>query len=246
MAMAVALLSTFLLTVGLVKEPRGKRMTGRPHPGLLSAFHIETRRHRIFLRLVGSRFLFLLGTYGVGRFFLFYVEDRLGLGRAGAASQTGMLLGALALLTGLSSPPAGWAADRFGRLPLIRVGAFGSVVGVLGLVAAGSAAQLLLWGALMAVGSAAFAAGNWAFITDVVPPEEAGRFMGLANFGTAGAAAVAGLAGPLVDWGNGVSGGSGYIALFAVAACAFGASALALRGIDRTVSAGRMVEVAAG
>jgi MFS family permease len=157
-----------------------------------------------------------------------------------------MLLGALALLTALSSPPAGWAADRFGRLPLIRLGAAGSGLGVLGLIGAGSGSELLFWGALMAMGSAAFAAGNWAFITDVVPPEEAARFMGLANFGTAGAAAVAGLAGPLVDWGNGVSGGSGYIALFAVAASSFGASALALRGIDPTARAGRMVEVTAG
>ena len=83
----------------------------------------------------------------------------------------------------------------------------------------------------MAFGSSAFAAANWALTADVAPPDEAARFLGLANIGTAGAAAAAGLFGPLVDWGNGATPGMGYTALFAAAGVAFIASALAVRGV---------------
>ena len=54
---------------------------------------------------------------------------------------------------------------------------------------AGSALQLFLFGGLMALGSAAFAAANWALTADVAPPHEAARFLGLANIGTTGAEA---------------------------------------------------------
>jgi hypothetical protein len=66
---------------------------------------------------------------------------------------------------------------------------------------------------------------------DLAPQEEAGRFFGLANFGTAGAAAAAGLFGPLVDWANRFSPGSGYPALFVLAALVFMASVLPLRSL---------------
>jgi hypothetical protein len=85
----------------------------------------------------------------------------------------------------------------------------------------------------MALGSAAIAAANWAYNADVAPADEAARFLGLANVGTAGAAAAAGLFGPLVDWGNRMGPGAGYTALFISAGLAFIASALALRGVAR-------------
>jgi len=59
--------------------------------------------------------LFLLGTYAVGRFFLYFVADRLGIPRLQAADEAGSLLAGLALATALASPAAGWLADRHGR-----------------------------------------------------------------------------------------------------------------------------------
>ena len=90
-----------------------------------------------------------------------------------------------------------------------------------------------MFGGLMALGSAAFAAANWALTADVVPPAEAARFFGLANFGTAGAAAAAGLFGPVVDWANAIGPGAGYgyTLLFVASAFVFIASAFALRGM---------------
>ena len=109
-------------------------------------------------------------------------------------------------------------------------GAVLSAIGVLMLVWANSPGEILAFGALMSLGSAAFAGGSWALLADLVPKHEPARFFGLANFSTAGAAAAAGLFGPVIDWGDRISPGMGFPALFILAAVAFLASALALRG----------------
>jgi MFS family permease len=111
------------------------------------------------------------------------------------------------------------------------VGAALSAAGALALGTATSTWQALAFGGLMAAGSGAFSSASWAMMADLVPREEAARYFGLANFGTAGAAACAGLLGPLVDWGNGVAPGGGYVALFAASSLAFAASAAAVRGV---------------
>jgi MFS family permease len=237
-AIAAALVLTFLLTVWLVREPT-QPPAPPPAAAVLSAFRIDYRRHAAFVRLVGSRFLFLLGTFAVGRFFLFFIEDRLGLRGGEAAPVAGMLLGTLALLTAVSAPLAGWAADRVGRLPLMWIGAAASAIGVLGLVASDSVGRILLFGGLMAVGSAAFSTANWALTADVVPSTESARFLGLANAGTAGAAAAAGLFGPLVDVGNAASPGRGYTALFLAVSVVFVLSGLTIRGLPTPMRAVR-------
>ena len=47
-----------------------------------------------------------------------------------------------------------------------------------------------------------FLTSNWALANRMAPPEQAGRQMGLTNIATAGAAALARLEGPAVDWLN--------------------------------------------
>jgi MFS family permease len=98
------------------------------------------------------------------------------------------------------------------------------------LVWAGSAGQILLFGGLMSIGSAAFAGGSWALLADVVPKDESARYFGLANFGTAGAAAAAGLFGPVIDWVDGIFPGMGFSVLFMLASLAFLTSALPIKG----------------
>jgi MFS family permease len=127
--------------------------------------------------------------------------------------------------------PAGWLSDRLGRPALMVAGAVLSAAGALLLIGAGAQAGILLAGGLMGVGSAAFAGANWAMTADLAPREEAGRFFALANFGTAGAAAAAGLFGPLVDAADRLSAGAGYPALFLACALAFGASIAAVRRV---------------
>lgn len=231
LALAVVLLLTLLLTAILVREPAQPQLSGSDHVSLFSAFQLDFKQHRAFVRLVGSRFLFLLGTYLVGRFLLYFLADRLNLDPGRAAEQAGGLLAGLTLVSVVVAPLAGWAADRLGRTPLMMAGAGLSAVGVLLLIPAASTMEIFLFGSLMAVGSAAFAGANWALTADLAPPAEAARFLGLANFGTAGAAAAAGLLGPVIDWANQSVPGGGYIVLFSASGLAFVASALPLRGL---------------
>jgi MFS family permease len=220
------LLVTFLLTMALVRE-RDRQKESQQQVSLTAAFRINLREHRAFAWLVVSRFLFLLGTYVVGRFLLFFTAERLNLNVDAAGEQTAVILSMLTLIAVLCAPIAGWLADRVGRLPLMLLGAGASALGVLLLMAANSAVQMLLFGSLMSVGSALFAASNWALAADLVPRAEAARFLALANFGTAGAAAAAGLFGPLIDLGNRLQPGTGYVLLFIAATSTFAASGFA-------------------
>jgi MFS family permease len=163
--------------------------------------------------LIAARFLFLLGAFGVSRFLLLLVADRLGIVPSRAADEAGLLLAALALLTVLAAVPFGRLADRRGRLPVMALGVVLSAAGILALIPSAGVAGVVIGGSLMSAGTAAFVTANWAALTDLTPGPHAGRLMGIANVGTGGAAAAAGLLGPLIDIG-------GFAPALAVAAAA--------------------------
>jgi len=148
-----------------------------------------------FTRLVVARFLFLFGTYAVGRFLLLLVSDR---GAAGAGA-TGALLAAFTLLTALAAIPAGRFTDRVGRDRGMTVGAACAAAGIVALIPDASLLGIAAGGTLMSVGTAMFMTANWAATTRLAEPATAGRTMALANIGTGLAAASAGLLGPLID-----------------------------------------------
>ena len=231
-AICALLVITYSLAVLLTPEDRPGRsgIAKINRPPLPNIFRLDPAQQTAFLRQIVARFLFLLGIYATGRFLLFFVAERLGLSEDQAAEQTGNLLAGLALITILASPLTGWLADRIGRVPLMIAGAILSAASALMLVWANSANQILLFGGLMSLGSAAFAGGSWALLADVVPKKESARYFGLANFSTAGAAAAAGLFGPMLDGVERLSPGTGYSVLFILAAVAFLASALPLKG----------------
>lgn len=224
---------TLLLTIVMVREPKrdGLEQAGPLRLTLADAFRLDWKSHRAFVWLVIARFLFLLGTFGVGRFLLLFVAYRLGINPARAEDETAALFSVLLLITALASPLAGWLADRLGRVPVMMVGALLSMAGTFLLILAASPWQMVLFGGLMALGSAGFASANWAMTADLAPPGEGARFFALANFGTAGAAAAAGLFGLLVDGANATSPGLGYVSLLIAAGLSMALSALALRGL---------------
>lgn len=185
----------------------------------------DTRRDRArsriprgFVRLVAARFLFLLGTYGIGRFLLLLIADRLNLRPVDAASATGGLLALFTLTTAALALAFGMLADRRGRDLVMVLGVGLSAIGIVVFLPAIGLPGVVVGGLLMAAGTAAFVSANWAATTDLVPADEAGWLMGLANLGTGGAAACAGLLGLVID-------GIGFAAAIVLAATA---TALAL------------------
>lgn len=224
---AVVLVMTYLLAALLTSEDRPQKAAMIQERVLLAdLFRLNLSQQSAFKRLLFCRFLFLFGIYAIGRFLLYFVSERLGLNANQATEQAGMILAGLAFVTILASPLTGWLADRIGRLPLMVVGAVCGAVSALLLILANSTGQILLFGSLMSIGSAAFAGGSWALLADLIPKDESARYFGLANFSTAGSTAAAGLLGPVIDWVNIQSPGQGYTFLFIVSALAFAASLL--------------------
>jgi MFS family permease len=214
---AALLVITYLLAALLTPEDSAARGgVNRATISLPSLFRLELTQHAAFKRLLLARFLFLFGIYAIGRFLLFFVAQRLSLDANQAAEQAGTILAALAFVTIVASPLTGWLSDRFGRVPLMLAGAILGAISALLLLVAKSQVQILVFGSLMSLGSAAFAGGSWALLADLVPKEESARYFGLANFSTAGATASAGLLGPAIDVFERVSPGYGYSFLFIV------------------------------
>ena len=73
---------------------------------------------------------------------------------------------------------------------------------------------------------------NWSLGTNLVPPEEAGRFLGISNLAGAGAGMIGyGIGAPVADYLNGITPGLGYIATFAAYGVLFALSTLSLKFI---------------
>ena len=172
------------------------------HGATTRADHVRRRIPDGFWPLVIARFLFLVGIYVVGRFLLLLVAERLAIPGERAVAETGGLLALFTLTTAAVALLIGPALDRAGRRRVAVVGGLVGGAGVASFLVPGGLVGVVIAGTLMSVGTAAFTTANWAALTDVSPAGDAGRLMGLANLGTGGAAALAGLAGPSIDaWG---------------------------------------------
>jgi MFS family permease len=171
--------------------------------------------------LVVARFLFLFGTYAVGRFLVLLVAERLEIAPERAVDEAGWLLALFTLATAAAAVPVGWLADRRSRRDLMIGGAVVAAGGILLLVPPAGLPGVLAGGLVMSLGTAAFVTANWAATTAVVPAPEAGRLMAIANLGTGLAAAAAGILGPLIA-------GSGFAPALLLAAVASAAAVVPL------------------
>lgn len=225
LVLATALAVGFGLSRALL-QPRPREVAPWP---LRAPAAPDGFRDGALLRLVLARFLFLVGIYTVGRFLLLFIAERFELGADAAGGEAGTALALLALVTVAASIPAGWLSDRVGRRPLMLSGGAIGAAGIGLLALASSLEAVLAFGAMMAIGSAAFGSASWAMLADLTDSAQTGRLMGLANLGTAGAAAAAGTFGILID-----AGGFGP-AFVVAAACSLAGGALAwsLAGSDQ-------------
>ncbi len=196
-------------------------------PGAVSTSPVRAPAPRIpagFVPLVMARFLFLFGSYAVGRFLVLLVAERIGIDPMTAADEAGALLALLTLTTAVAALAFGRLADRRPRPQVMLGGAALATIGILTLVPALGLGGVVAGGALMSIGTAAFMSANWAATADLASPHDAGRLMALANLGTALAAAAVGLLGPLIP-------SVGFAPVLMVAAFASAAAALPVASI---------------
>jgi len=200
-------------------------------PSLREVLRVDFRRYPDYARLVASRFMILLGIYVVQAFAQYFIRDMLRV--PNPAEITGNLFAAIGLALTALVFPAGILSDRFGRKPLNLFAGGLAALGLLLVAFARSVTTLLLFGSIVGMATGIFVSVNWALATDLIPREEAAKYLGLSNIATAGAGALARLAGPLIDGLNALRPGAylGYPVLFVAASACTLAGTLMLRRI---------------
>ncbi len=189
-------------------------------------------RNRAFTWWVVNRLAFLVAMVNLSSFAVYYMQARLGYSgttAAGPASNLMMFVGGFILVSAL---PSGWLADRLGRKTLVGLGGIIAAFGTLVVLLTTNMNVIYLGGALIGLAAGLFYVSNWALGTDIVPKQEAGRYLGLSNLAGAGAGAIGSyIGGPIADFFTASVPefpGLGYVLLFAIYLGLFLLSTLAL------------------
>jgi MFS family permease len=221
-SIGLVLLTTMLATVLFVPDRVAPVERGyRNLRELMTTTFGVPLRHRAFLWLMASRLMIFMGFGGLQNFAYFYFDNVFFHHDSSAtAAATSTLLGISIGVAALVTWPASRLSDRTGRRPLIfGAGLFGAT-GTLMLVFSHYqwapawvvepiaralrvpelAAQATLTGLVIGVGLGVFFSVDWAFIQDIIPPNQGGLYMGFSNIATAGAGIIAVfIGGPLLD-----------------------------------------------
>jgi Na+/melibiose symporter-like transporter len=225
-------LGTMLATVFLVKETPG---SGGPKTSLKSilrkTFRIDTQANPDFIRFVLCRLFFVIPLTAFQAFGLYFFRDYLGMANPSAVMGNFTLVSSLCMLGMVF--PAGRLSDRFGRR---SIGLVSGLIGALGiglLFFFRSYDSILTSAILMGIGFGGLMSTNWALAVDVVPKDEAGRYIGLTNLASAGGSALARLKGPMIDFLNARRFGLGYTAMLSTSFASLIASSALLWGIKK-------------
>jgi MFS family permease len=192
----------------------------------------DARRQSSFTWWVVNRLLFLAGATSFQGFLPFFLMYAFKVDAETAASMNGNLMTIIGLFIILSALAGGWISDRLGsRRVVVMSGLMAAAGGVmiLGTVWVPNMTWIYLAGGVIGLGTGLFMTANWALGTDLVPAEEAGRYLGISNLAGAGAGMIGkGIGGPIADYLNGYQPGMGYFAIFASYAVLFALSAVSL------------------
>ncbi|HNW14978.1 MAG TPA: MFS transporter [Anaerolineaceae bacterium] len=234
----IALLVVFgLITLVFTKESPSIG-EGRNHLQLgrviKETFNFKVVGDKHYWQLILSRFLYLVGIYGFQSFAQYFIRDK--FPEQDPIMFTQFVMGTFVVVLIIFSLLAGTLSDRYGRKKLQILSSIIGGIGAILLIFAKTPAQLLIYGGFMGVGLGIFLSVNWAIANDMVPKDNAAKYMGLTNIATAGSAAIARLEGPMTDALNNAAPGQwwGWTALFAVSALLMLLSAGALLRVPET------------
>jgi MFS family permease len=198
---------------------------------LKNAFAVDFRQHPIFGWWFANRILFWAAFIAINSFLINYLVDVIRMTQAEAQSFYGTMKIILGVSLVLLALGAGWLSDRVGRKPVMLAAGVVAFVGVFALLFVRDRNLIVLGGAVVGMGVGAFLAASWALATDIVPRDEAARYLGIANIATCiGSGGARLLGGVMIDPLNAAfhSTSAGYLTLFALAALFFLASTLVL------------------
>ncbi|MEP6680808.1 MAG: MFS transporter [Chloroflexota bacterium] len=233
-ALGVVEVVTMVILVATVDEGRGAPVRTRSWSQIaLSAWGRDILQQRDVLWLLVVRLLFL-GAYNATALALGYFRRSHGLSAADADTTVLIATAIVGVCTALAAIPGGRLSDRFGRRPVIWAAAAIAGLGMAGVAVAPSPQLAVAAWVPFGIGMGLFLSADWALMSDVIPKETAGRYMGILNAGTAMAGPVyVVVAGPLQDLvARTVGDPMGPRAAMGIAALFVGLAALTLTQVD--------------
>jgi MFS family permease len=188
------------------------------------------REQKSFIWWVVNRLLFLAAVGSIQGFAFFYLQDYL---RADdPATMTTILLAFVGAFLIPAALGGGYLADRIGRKRLVAYAGLIAALGNIVLLFAPGFPLVVVSGCIIGLGAGLFWTTNWALGTDLVPKDEAGRYLGISNLAGAGAGIVGvGIGGPIADFFNSMRAGLGYLVIFSLYAFLFILSVVVLRNV---------------
>ena len=180
----VTMLSLFFrLDEGRAAKDRGDRSWTSV---AVEAWGRDVLSERSFMYLVASRFFVLGGGAFLIGLLVPYLERAQGI--SDPDERGGLIVistGIVALCTAIATIPAARLGDRFGRKRVIYVSCLLGAVGMT-IAALAPSVPIFIFGAiLMGVGTGSFLAVDWALMTEIIPKDSSGRYMGISNVATA-------------------------------------------------------------
>ena len=209
--LAVSSAVTFLTTR---EKPTSEERKNHNHLSLKEIFRVDFSGNRNYFLLIASRFIFLIGIYGVQTFAQYFIRDV--MQAPNPVKATGDLMAALALSLVACSLIGGWLTDRVGARKVVAMASVIAAAGSFLLILARDLPTMTLYASVLGAGIGFYLTSNWAFASKLAPKEEAGKFLGLTNLATAGASALSKLGGIPIDIVNNAFPGRflGYSGLF--------------------------------
>ncbi len=173
-----------------------------------------------FLGWVMGRLAFMVGVFGLSSFAVYFLQGRFNLVQEQAAKPAARLLLFVGVTVLIFALAGGWLADRFPRKRLVALAGWIAALGTLIAVLAPGLSLVYVGGCFIGAATGLFYTSSWALGVELVPKNEAGRFLGLSNLAGAGAGAVgAYIGGPIADYFTvhaPNTPGLGYVLLFAI------------------------------
>ena len=214
------------VTLGTVKNVFSKKRI-TPKEGATMNFS--------FIWWVVNRLMFLAAITSIQGFAPYFLMYAFKITNEAAAAMTGNLIMVVGIFTLLSAIPSGWLSDKFGQKRLVTLSGILAALGgflLLGTFWLPNMALILVAGCILGLATGLFMTTNWALGTKVVPPAEAGRYLGISNLAGAGAGMIgSGIGGPVADSLNAVFPGLGYFSIFTSYGVLFVLSVVVLRWV---------------
>lgn len=230
---AVLVLILAAITLLTVSEPPHPQRGLRPSIKdiLLSTFKVDLKMSPGLVWFLVSRVLVFMAFTALQQFALYLLQDFIGVENAATATAHFTVATVAGIL--IAVYPAGYAADKVGRRPLVMGSALTGAAGIAVILFFRAYPALLAAAAIIGVSLGTFFSSSWALATDMVAPGEEAKYLGITNMATTGGGALARLIGPVIDFFNLRVINLGYVVMLVICLMCFAVGGLLITRVPK-------------